>query len=217
MKSLCCLLVGLLCLMPVVLVQAQGTPPGDAAKQASELRARLNWVENGLQTVRQRLGLQPGREKGGATQTQDAEIAKLYETAASARKAIEAKTQDILKADPEAAKIVAQMEDLRNKVGEMQKQLQDLEKSLIPIGQRLGLVLGRGDKGRGEPASGVSENADIAALRQAAEAARKALEDKVTERIKADPEGAKLLEERQQLQTQISEFRKGAGEQKPGR
>jgi chromosome segregation ATPase len=201
--------------MPVVSVQAQQAPPSDAEKQASEFRARLNWVENGLQVVSQRLGLQPGREKGSVTQ--DAEIAKLSETAASARKAIEAKTQELLKADPEGAAIVAQMEDIRNKMGEMQKRLQDLEKGLLPIGQRLGLVVGRGEKGRGEPAPGVSENAEIAALRHAAEAARKAVADRITERIQADPEGAHLLEERRQIQTEMSEFKKRLGEQKAGR
>ncbi len=198
MKNPWCSLAAVLALASALSVQAQEAAPRDAKQQATAVRQRQNEVEHGLQGVRQRLGVLPG--KGGAVQ--DAELAKLYEASESARKAVETKALDVLKADPEGGKIVAQMDDARNKIAELQKQLADAEKSLGPVRQRLGLG-GPGKKGHDGAAPGAAtDNAEIKALRQTATAARKALDDKIVERVKADPDGAKLLAERQQIEAQ---------------
>lgn len=198
MRNPWCSLAAALALASMLSAQAQDVAPRDAKQQASAARQRQNEVERGLQGVRQRLGLLPG--KGGAVQ--DAELAKLYEASESARRAAEVKAQDVLKADPEGGKIVAQMDDARSKIAELQKQLGDAEKSLGPVRQRLGLG-GPGKKGHDDTAPGAAtENAEVKALRQTAAAARKALDDKILERVTADPEGAKLLAERQQIEAQ---------------
>ena len=49
-------------------------------------------------------------------------------------------------------------------------------------------------------------------LRSDAEAARKAIEDQVTERVRADAEGAQLLQQRDALNAKMAERRgRGAG------
>jgi hypothetical protein len=91
--------------------------------------------------------------------------------------------------------------------------LKEAEKSLGSISERLGLAAGKGRKEGGA----AGENPEIAALRQAAQAAQKALEDKMAERLRADPEGARLLAEREEIQRQISELRQQAQGRKEGR
>ena len=180
-------------------------------QQARDLQMKLMQVEQGLNGVRMRLGLFGSRQKGGAAM-KDEELAKLSDAAEAANKAVEQKGVEILKADPEGGPILAQLDDVQNKLTALQKQRGELEKSLWPIRQKLGLADGRGKKD-----GAATENPDITALRAAADAARKAIEDKMTERLKADPDGAKLLQERDTLNAQMNALRERGGKLKAER
>jgi chromosome segregation ATPase len=191
-------------------------PPPDPAvvaerqaqeQQFAQWRQQMGQVEQGLWSVKMRLGLAGGgRDKGGI---KNEEVAKLAETAETARKAMEDKTKAVLKADAEAGPIMTQLEDLQKKMAELQQQQRDLEKQLGPVAQRLGIAAGRGDKIATAPT-----DPELATLRADAEAAHKALEDKVTELIKADAEGAKLLQDRDALNAQFEAARQQRGEGK---
>ena len=188
---------------------AQEAAAPDREKQVTELRAKMNEAEKGMWTVRQRLGLGGGR--GG--ETQDPELSKLLQTMKDAGKAYEEKVQALIKADPEGGKILAQMDETRAKINEMQTQLREMEKSMQPVRQKLGLAFAGGR----EAAMATTENADLAPLRQAMETARKALEEKTNERIKADPEGAKLMGELQEMRAKMQELSgRGRGEGREG-
>ena len=143
----------------------------------------------------------------------DEEVLKLLDASTAANKAMEQKGAELLKADAEGGKLLADLDDLQKKMNDLQQQQREIEKSLGPIRQRLGLQGARGEKG-GAPAA---ENPEFATRRTDAEAARKALEDKITERIKADPEGAKLLQQRDDLNTKLSELRGRGKERKAER
>ena len=97
--------------------------------------------------------------------------------------------------------VKSQIDDIKKKMDELQQQQKELEKSLTPIRQRLGLTGARKEKGAPAP-----ENPDMAALRVAADAARKALEDKAADRLKADPDGAVLLQKRDELKAKMAEL-----------
>jgi len=181
-------------------------------KKAAELRTRMAEIEKGLQQASQRLGLVPAKDKGTSA-PQDEEIAKLREQAETAKKAVEHKALDILKADQEANRLLARIEEIKATMANLEKELKEAEKSLGSISERLGLAAGKGRKEGGA----AGENPEIAALRQAAQAAQKALEDKMAERLRADPEGARLLAEREEIQRQISELRQQAQGRKEGR
>ena len=179
-------------------------------QQSAELRKQMGEVEQGLYAARMRLGLVGSREKGGI---KDEEVLKLLDASTAANKAMEQKGAELLKADAEGGKLLADLDDLQKKMNDLQQQQREIEKSLGPIRQRLGLQGARGEKG-GAPAA---ENPEFATRRTDAEAARKALEDKITERIKADPEGAKLLQQRDDLNTKLSELRGRGKERKAER
>ena len=227
MKSLLYSLVWLGCVVGIVSVQAQEREkermPADPAREAAmtaerqawdqqtgEIRTQMGQVEQGLYAVRVRLGLAGSREKGGV---KDEEILKLMDASTAANKALEQKGAEVLKADAEGGPIVAQIAELQNKMNDLQKQRAELEKSLWPIRQRLGLQGGRGEKG-GAPASA---NPEVAALRATADAAQKALDDKITELVKADPDGAKLLQQRDELNAKMNDLREHARERKADR
>ncbi len=80
--------------------------------------------------------------------------------------------------------------------------MKDAEKSLRSIKERLGLTGSKGKRTEGA----ADKNAEVAALRLAAHAAQKALEDKRLERLKADPDGTRLVAEREQIQRQLEEL-----------
>ena len=182
------------------------TDRGAGDPEAAQLRQQMNEIEQGLYAVRQRLGLM-GRDRNGI---KDKEIAQLQEAAEKARKATEDKMREVLKADAEGGPILAQIDDLKKKASDLQQQQRDLEKQLAGIAQRMGMLPGRGDRGAAPAA--VSVDPAIVTLRTEVEAANKALEDKITERIKADPEGAKLLQERDELNAKAQAKREHAQE-----
>ena len=182
-----------------------------AEKEATQGRQRMGEIEQGLSAVRQRLGLM-GRDRNGAIK--DGELAQLYDTAEKARKAAEDKGRELLKADAEGGPILTQIEDLQKKMAELQQQQRDLEKKLMPIAQRMGFQPGRGGR---EATPALSVDATFDTLRTDAETARKALENKITERLKADPEGAKLLQERDELAATFQAPRERGQDRKPER
>ena len=164
--------------------------------EATQARQRMGEIEKGLVAVRQRLGL-GGRDRSSI---KDEEVGQLYDAAEKARKASEDKSRELVKADPEGGAVLAQMEELKTKMGELQQQQRDLAKKLMSISQRLEPQPARGERGTAPATSG---DPALATLRAEAAAAHKAVEDKIMERLKADPEGAKLLQERNEL---ISKF-----------
>lgn len=119
MKSLWLSLAAMLGVALMVSAQAQDKTPVNAKEpeppEVAALRQRMGDVERGLHGVRQRLGLIPG--KGGTVQ--DAELTKLYADAETARKAVEAKSQDVLKTDPEGAKLLAEREQLEAQAAQL--------------------------------------------------------------------------------------------------
>ena len=178
-----------------------------AELEAAQWRQQMNDIEKGLFAVRQRLGL-GGRDRSSI---RDEEVAQLYDAAEKARKASEEKSLELVKADPEGGAALAQMDDLKKKMGELQQQQRDLEKKLMGISQRLEPA--RGERG----AATTSGDPALATLRAEAAAARKALEDKIMERIKADPEGAKLLQERNDLAAKVQTSREHGQEHRAER
>jgi len=187
---------------------AQESAP-NVEKQMSDLKNRMGELERNLGAVKQRIALAGGREKGAGVK--DTEMAQLQQTADAAMKAVEDKIHDKLMADPDGAKILNQMDENKTKITELQIQLKDMEKSLGPVAQKLGLTEARGKREAGTP-----EDADVAALRKTADEARKAVENKARERLSADPEGGKILFEIdvlsakiKDLQSQMSTTKKG--------
>jgi len=170
------------------------TSPGQvgAELEATQARQRMGEIEKGLFAVRQRLGL-GGRDRSSI---KDEEVGQLYDAAEKARKDSEDKSRELVKADPEGGAVLAQMEELKTKMGELQQQQRDLAKKLMSISQRLEPQPARGERGVAPATSG---DPALATLRAEAAAAHKAVEDKIMERLKADPEGAKLLQERNEL------------------
>ena len=178
----------------------QDPAPG-LEKELSDLKARMGDLEKSAGAVRQRLGLAAGREKGGGGGMRDQEIAQLQEAAEAATKAVEDKTREKIMADPEGAKILADMDAAKTKLTELEHQLKDLEKNLGPVRQRLGLAGGRGKEG------GLgSGDADVAGLRKAAEDARRAVDAKIRDKVRADPDGARIMEEMDKTATRIKDL-----------
>jgi chromosome segregation ATPase len=172
----------------------------------AELLQKSMQVERSLAALRQRLGL------GGFDRSavKDEQIAKLQDAADAARKALEAKALAVIKADAEGGPIVAQYEEIQKKTQELQQQARELETKMAGVRQRLGQQAARGELTPPTP-----KDPELAAMRKEAEVARKTLEDALISRIKADPEGAKLLQEREELKAKIEALRKPAAEPKP--
>lgn len=170
----------------------------DAQKQFAELEARRHALDRDLQAVRMRLGLVPGRGPGDGT---DPEIRALMSAADAARKAVEAKGLEKMKADPDGAALLAQLEEKRAQRAALDADIRKLEEGMGPIAHRLGLMPARGGTAAFTP------DAEMAPLIQAAEAARKAYEDKGREKLQADAAGAALLAEQGQVQEQLSSLR----------
>jgi hypothetical protein len=84
---------------------------------------------------------------------------------------------------------------------QLMQQQRELRKSLYNVQKRLGL----------------EEDQEIKQLHEAYKQAKKALDDRIMERTKLDPEGARIYEEIDALNTQISELRKQAREQRQHR
>lgn len=160
--------------------------------EMAQLRQQMGEVDRGLLEVRQRLGV-AGRDRSAL---KDEDVAQLYDAAEKARRAFEDKSREVIKTDSEGSQILAQMEDLKKKQSDLVQQQRDLERKLIGVAQRMGLQPSRGEHGAA-PAATVDPA--FMALRTSAESARKALEDKIAERLKADPEGGKLLKQRDDL------------------
>ena len=211
---------GSLVLAGIAMAGDPGTPPPLAAPAPAPQPAvasaptvlsadMLQWrrqmvdIEQGLFVVRQRLGL-AGRDAKGF---KDPEVAGLYETAEKARKALEDKTRELLKADTEGATLLAQVDDLQKKALELQQQQRDLDRKLMAATQRMGLQLAGTNRTDASAASAAPTDPAFAALREAAEKARKALDDKFMERIKADPDGARLLQQREDLMAKVQAAR----------
>jgi len=182
-------------------------------KEAGQLRQQMGEIDRGLFAVRQRLGL-IGRDRNAI---KDEELVKLYDAAEKARKAAEDKSRELVKADPEGGAILTQIDDLQKKMVELQQQQRDLEKKLMGVAQRMGLRPARTERGVAPAAATPPEDPAFTALRTAAETTRKALEDKITERIKADPEGAKLIQQREELIAKAKTMTERGQEHRPER
>ncbi len=188
---------------PAVTAEKEG-----AEKEVSEGRQRMGEIERSLFAVRQRLGL-GGRDRSSI---KDQEVAQLYDTAEVARRALDDKGRELVKADAEGGQLLTQIEDLQKKVIEMQQQQRTLEKQLTVVAQRVGLHPSRGERGAA-PAPAVDPA--LIALRKTADAARMNLEEKMEERVKADPEGAKLMQERDELISKFQGKRERRQDRKP--
>lgn len=186
--------------------------PERQAPDAELMQARLRMrdIEQGLYAVRQRLGLN-NRDRASI---KDAELLQLVEAAEKARKAMEEKGNDLIKADAEGAAVFSQIDELQKKADELKAQRRDLEKKLVAVAQRLGLEPARVERGAA-PAQPAAMDPAFSALRTTAELARKAVEDKILERIKSDPEGGKLMQEREQLVAKFQAGRDRVQERKP--
>jgi hypothetical protein len=75
---------------------------------------------------------------------------------------------------------------------QLHKQQRELRKNLATVQKRLKL----------------DEDAEIAALQEAYKQARKALEERITEKTRLDPEGARLLDEIAAVDAKLAELRK---------
>jgi soluble cytochrome b562 len=168
-------------------ILALGKAMDDARKAAEEKRKAKVAQDPEIQKIQSQLVDERELHKNFREAEQklklenDKDVIALQKAVETAQKALENKRQEKISQDPEGKKILSGTADEREK----QRSLRDVERRMK-----------------------LDEDKDIMALRQAVDAARKAVDDKRQEKINQDPEAKKLqaeLEKQRELHRSLME------------